>query len=303
MRIVFFGTPDFALESLQVLHEAHQVLAVVTAADKPGGRGHQLIESPVKKWAMEHKIPVFQPKNLKGSIFHSKISSLGADLFVAVAFRMLPKSIWNLPPLGTINLHGSLLPKYRGAAPIQRAILAGEKETGLTTFIISETIDTGSILMQVRTPIGPDECFGELYERLKKMGGPLLLNTLKGLENGTLHATPQNDQEASSAPKITGDDLVIEWSKKAAEVNNQVRAFSPLPGAYTLKDGLKYKILRAIPHQSTNHKPPGTWEFEDSKKLKIHTIDGYLEITELQPESKKKMAITDFINGYLRSRK
>ncbi len=303
MRIVFFGTPDFALESLQVLHEAHQVLAVVTAADKPGGRGHQLIESPVKKWAMEHKIPVFQPKNLKGSIFHSKISSLGADLFVAVAFRMLPKSIWNLPPLGTINLHGSLLPKYRGAAPIQRVILAGEKETGLTTFIISETIDTGSILMQVRTPIGPDECFGELYERLKKMGGPLLLNTLKGLENGTLHATPQNDQEASSAPKITGDDLVIEWSKKAAEVNNQVRAFSPLPGAYTLKDGLKYKILRAIPHQSTNHKPPGTWEFEDSKKLKIHTIDGYLEITELQPESKKKMAITDFINGYLRSRK
>ena len=302
MRIVFFGTPDFAVESLKVLHEVHQISAVVTAPDKPGGRGHQLIEPPVKKWAQENKVRVLQPKNLKSKIFENKLHKLNADLFVTAAFRMLPQSIWCLPPLGTINLHGSLLPKYRGAAPIQRAILCGEKETGLTTFVIGESIDTGSILMQVKTPIGPEECFGDLYERLKAMGGPLLLKTLEGLERGTLHAKPQDENQVTYAPKITSDDLVIDWNRDCQEVNNQIRAFSPLPGAFTVFEGIKYKILRAIPRPGLSNAPPGTWNFEDPKSLKIHTLNGHLEITEIQPESKKKMAIGDFLNGYTRKK-
>jgi methionyl-tRNA formyltransferase len=300
MRIVFFGTPDFAVESLRFLCTMHQIMAVVTAPDKAGGRGHQLIESPVKKWALDNNIRVLQPKNLKGEVFKNKLQSLNADLFVTVAFRMLPKSIWSLPHLGTINLHGSLLPKYRGAAPIQRAILCGENETGLTTFLISENIDTGSILMQVRTPIGPDECFGELYERLKKLGGPLLLKTMEGLEKGTLHASPQDENQATYAPKINADDLVLDWGKDSQEVNNQIRAFSPQPGAFTVYEGIKYKILRAIPHTSQPKYPPGTWNFEDPKSLKIHTLNGHLEIMEIQPESKRRMSIADFLNGYQR---
>ncbi|MBK9272205.1 MAG: methionyl-tRNA formyltransferase [Saprospiraceae bacterium] len=297
MRIVFFGTPDFAVDSLEELAKHFEVVAVVTATDKVGGRNHKLLESAVKIWAVKNRCKLFQPKNLKNVHFHETLKALNPDLFVVVAFRMLPASLLSIPPLGTINLHGSLLPKYRGAAPIQRAILNGEQKTGLTTFFINKEIDTGDLLMQTELSIDPMDNFETLYQKMKKEGSLLLVKTIHSLQTNSIKPIQQHNEDASYAPKITSADLEIDWNRTSEEIYHQIRAFSPAPGARTIHNHQIFKITKAIPHQEVHSYRPGIWKIELPKMLKIYCKDGYLQILEIQAESKRKMNIADFLNG------
>ncbi len=299
MRIVFMGTPEFAVPSLEILLDhGYTVPAVITAPDKPGGR-HGLQESAVKKFARSRGLEVLQPPKLKNPEFLEQLRACRADLQVVVAFRMLPEVVWNMPPRGTLNLHGSLLPKYRGAAPINWAIIRGEKETGLTTFLLQHEIDTGDMLFQEKLPIGENETAGELHDRMMLAGAQLVLRTVQAIEQGTVKPQPQADVEATHAPKIFTETCEIDFNQPTEQVHNFIRGLSPYPGAWTLLDGKTLKITRAekMPPDG-NLPPPGTFVSDGKNQLRISTADGFIEVLELQIEGKRRLPVRDFLNGY-----
>jgi len=301
LRIVFMGTPDFAVASLDAMcKEGYNVVGVVTAPDRPAGRGMKLTESAVKKFALEKGILVLQPIKLKAPEFIAALHSLKADLQIVVAFRMLPEVVWNMPPMGTVNLHGSLLPQYRGAAPINWAIINGEKETGVTTFKLKHEIDTGDILMQEKFSIGEDETFSEVHDRMKLIGAEVLVKTIDGLADASLIEIPQlslDSGDLKHAPKIFADHCRINWLKSAREVHNLIRGLSPIPGAFTTLHGKMLKIFRTEVEHKTHAEEPGTFSTDGKSYLKFACRDGYLLVRELQLEGKKKMMIEDFLRG------
>ena len=304
--IVFMGTPAFAVASLAALVKAgYRVLAVVTAPDKPAGRGMALQQSAVKQYAVTHGIEVLQPLKLKDPVFLQTLKSLRADLQVVVAFRMLPELVWDMPPLGTINVHGSLLPKYRGAAPINWAIINGERETGVTTFKLQHAIDTGHILMQKKMNIGEDETAGELHDRMMLLGADLLVKTVNGLMTGTLVEKPQ-DQLANSninsllkhAPKIFTETCRINWQNDINDIYNLVRGLSPYPAAFTTLNSKTLKIFRCRKELSNDFLIAGSLHSDGKTFLKFACAGGYIHVTELQLEGKKRMDVESFLRGH-----
>jgi methionyl-tRNA formyltransferase len=299
-RIVFMGTPEFAVASLAKLVEhGYNIVGVITAPDKPAGRGMQLTESAVKKYAKEHSLNILQPVKLKDPVFLEELRSLNADLQIVVAFRMLPELVWNMPPMGTINVHGSLLPQYRGAAPINWAIINGEKVTGVTTFKLQHEIDTGSILLQREIPIAEDETAGSLHDRMKEVGAELLLETVKRLQDNTITPTPQKESvHLRHAPKIFTETCQIDWNKGVNEIYNLVRGLSPYPAAFTILDGNKLKVVRAAKEDTTPSVAVGNYITDGKTFLKFAARDGYISLLELQLQGKKRLAIADFLRGY-----
>ncbi|HEY2349172.1 MAG TPA: methionyl-tRNA formyltransferase [Puia sp.] len=300
--IIFMGTPEFAVASLHaLLQNGFRIVAVVTAPDKPAGRGMKLSESAVKRYATQRNIPVLQPIKLKDPYFHEQLISFQADLQIVVAFRMLPEIVWSMPPLGTINLHGSLLPQYRGAAPINRAIMNGESKTGVTTFKLQQEIDTGNILLMEEISIGPDETAGELHDRMKETGADLVVQTVRGLVDRTLKGKPQDliDQTGlKTAPKIFTTDCEINWENPIQKIYNQIRGLSPFPGAFTILNGKNCKIFRSRMELSNLPGKLGTMETDGKNWLRYSGTDGYIYLEEIQLEGKKKMGIADFLRGY-----
>jgi methionyl-tRNA formyltransferase len=294
------GTPEFAVASLDALLKAGiNIVAVVTAPDKPAGRGMKLTESPVKKYAVRHDLRILQPEKLKAPEFIEELRSLNADLQVVVAFRMLPEIIWNMPPKGTINLHGSLLPQYRGAAPINWAVINGEKETGVTTFRLRHEIDTGGILLQDKFPIGEDETAGEVHDRMKEIGARLLVATVLGLAHGEILERPQQDEpDLKPAPRIYTSTCRIDWNKTTDEVYNLIRGLSPSPTAFTELGDKTLKIFQAEKQKAVPTSKPGKWESDARTYLKFATADGYILVKEIQLEGKKRMNVEDFLRGY-----
>ena len=300
-RIVFMGTPEFAVASLDKLVTAgFNIVGVVTAADKPAGRGMQLTESAVKQYALTKGLHVLQPTNLKAPVFLEELLSLQADLQVVVAFRMLPEVVWSMPKMGTINLHGSLLPQYRGAAPINWAIINGEKVTGVTTFKLQHKIDTGDILLQERIDIGDNETAGELHDRMKEIGGELLVKTVKGVFKGAIKETPQNivNDELKYAPKLFTDNCRIDWRKNIYEIYNLIRGLSPYPGAFTNLKDKTLKIYTATKEYSEPTVPFGHFLTDKKTYLKFACESGYISINELQLEGKRKIKTEEFLRGY-----
>lgn len=300
MKIVFMGTPDFAVPSLDILLEnGYDVVGVITSTDKWGGRGNKkLLESDVKKYALEKGLNILQPKNLKSPKFQAELRALEADLQIVVAFRMLPKSVWDMPPLGTMNLHGSLLPQYRGAAPIHWAVVNGAKETGVTTFLLQHEIDTGDLLFQSKTEIGKNETTGELYNRLKIIGADLMLKSVQAIEVGDYQLQAQDNSKVCHAPKIFHQDCQIDFNKPTLEVHNFIRGMSPVPTAWTLLDGEKLKIFNTEKEIIAHTQTPGTIETDGKRFLKIATKDGYINLLDLQLTKRKRMDIKSFLNGY-----
>jgi len=299
------GTPEFAVASLDALVKAGcNIVGVITAPDKPGGRGMQLQQSAVKKYAVENNLTVLQPAKLKNPEFLEELKSLKADLQIVVAFRMLPEVVWNMPPLGSVNLHGSLLPQYRGAAPINWAVINGEKETGVTTFKLKHEIDTGDILLQESFAIEEDDNAGTVHDRMKEIGAAVLVRTVKGLANGVLNEMPQTSVVSGQssvikhAPKIFTETCKIDWNKPVDEVYNLIRGLAPYPTAFSFLDGKKLKVYKA----GKVHKDPsvaaGEFETDEKSFLQFACTDGYISIIELQLEGKKKMDIADFLRGY-----
>lgn len=296
------GTPDFAVPSLDVLVEqGYEVVAVITATDKMGGRGgKKLIESAVKKYAVSKNIPVLQPPNLKSPTFIEELRSYRADLQIVVAFRMLPEVVWAMPTMGTFNLHGSLLPKYRGAAPINWAVIKGEKETGVTTFFIQKEIDTGDILLQEHLPIGPNETAGGLHDRMMCLGANTVLKTVQLISEGKVKAQLQNHNEATPAPKLNKENCQINFNQPTQTVHNFIRGLSPYPAAWADIDGQSWKILSSEIEQAEHDHVPGTLVTDDPTKLKIATLDGYINVLQLQVPGKRRMNVGDFLNGWKR---
>ncbi len=294
------GTPEFAVASLDALVKAgYNVVGVVTAPDKPAGRGLKLNESAVKKYAVEHQLTILQPEKLKNPEFLEQLKSLHADLQIVVAFRMLPELVWNMPRLGTINLHGSLLPQYRGAAPINWAVINGEKETGVTTFKLQHEIDTGNILLQESFSIGENETAGEVHDRMKDIGAQVLVSTVKGLVDGTLEGKPQRQlSEMKHAPKIFTDTAKINFMKSTEEVHNLVRGLSPFPGAFTTLKEKMLKIYRSEKDLTPHTLSPGELESDGKTFLRFACADGFIRVKELQLEGKKKIGIEEFLRGY-----
>lgn len=297
MRVLFMGTPEFAIPSLEAMHREHNIVAVVTAPDKPAGRGHQLQVSPVKTYCLKHKIPLLQPKNLKSDKFLNRVKALNPEINVIVAFRMLPNILINLPKFGSLNLHASLLPQYRGAAPIQRAIMAGETKTGLTVFRLAQEIDTGDLINSIEVSIGLDDTGGELHDRLAKEGAPLLLKSLKEIESNVACYIPQNDDFTSAAPKIFKEDCKIDWTKSTVVVYNLIRALIPYPCAWFIESGKMYKIHKAQKISQAHSFKPGEWIIE-ADSLKIACCDGFIKILEIQQEGKRKVTVNEFLNGF-----
>jgi len=304
-RIVFMGTPPFAVASLDALVKAgFTICAVVTAPDKPAGRGLQLQQSAVKKYAVENNLPVLQPVKLKDPAFTSALESLNANVFVVVAFRMLPEIVWNMPPMGTINVHGSLLPSYRGAAPINWAVINGEKETGVTTFKLKAAIDTGNILLQDKLPITEADTAGTIHDKMMVLGAHLLITTLHGIINNTLLEKDQeeiinNDPNLlKHAPKIFTETCTINWNNTAESIFNLIRGLSPFPGALTKLDDKIFKIFAAQKEICSHQNPAGSVLTDNKTYLKFACADGYLHITDLQLEGKKRMQVQDFLRGY-----
>jgi methionyl-tRNA formyltransferase len=306
LRIVFLGTPDFAVESLRRIHEdGYNIVGVVTMPDKPAGRGHHLLQSPVKQYAVEHGLHLMQPVNLKADEFVDELRSLNADLFIVIAFRMLPQIVWSMPPLGTFNLHASLLPRYRGAAPINRAVMNGDTETGVTTFFLKHEIDTGDILRQERISIGEDENVESVHDRLMVLGADLTIDTIEHIIAGDLKPIAQDsligDTEPTPAPKIFKDTCRIDWTKSQAEVHNHVRGLSPYPAAWSvLTDGdnseLTVKILRTAKTAHAASGCPGTVTVKDGH-LFAACQDCDIEILELQPAGKKRLTTAEYLRG------
>ena len=306
MKIIFFGTTDFAVKGLEALLSSHhEVVAVVTTPDRPQGRHYKLVPCAVKECAVAHNLPVLEPEKLRDEAFVEALKSYGADLFVVIAFRMLPEVVWNMPRLGTINIHGSLLPAYRGAAPINRAIMAGETVSGVSAFNLDKEIDTGDVIGTRETVIGPDETFGEVYGRLGDLGAELLIDTVNALAAGTTKHVPQQEissREPSPAPKIFNDDCRIDWRRKAEEIHNQVRGLSPTPGAVAVLDSdtsapMPVKILRTrIADAPTEEMATGS-VIITKKSMKVKCGDGWLDIISLQPQGKKEMPVQAYLNG------
>lgn len=294
------GTPEFAVASLDAIVKAgYPVIAVITAPDKPAGRGLQITVSAVKKYALDNGLKILQPEKLKNPQFLEELQSFQADLQVVVAFRMLPELVWNMPPMGTVNLHGSLLPQYRGAAPINWAVINGEKETGVTTFKLQQDIDTGNILLQDSFPIGEKDTAGEVHDRMKEIGARLLVRTIEGLAAGTLKEIPQdNSTTLRHAPKIFTETCKIDWTKPVTEIYNLIRGLSPFPAAFTYLDGKLLKIYHSEKETTSPTIPPGQYITDQKTTLKFAAADGYIKITELQLEGKKKMKTGDFLRGY-----
>ncbi len=303
-RIVFMGTPDFAVASLDaIVQHGYEVAAVVTVPDRQTGRGLKLTFSPVKSYALEHGIAVLQPEKLRNPEFLEELQSLHADLFVVVAFRMLPREVWAMPPLGTFNLHASLLPQYRGAAPINWALINGEAKSGVTTFLLNERIDEGQLLLQRETPISDDDNAESLHDRLAAMGSELVVETLDRLFAHNI--TPQAQQQEGvlkAAPKIFKQDCAIDWQKSGNEIRNFVRGLSPYPAATTtLQDGQGnpiYLKIYDVAYEKAENSIPGTLETDKKKELKIGVSDGFIKILSLQISGKKKISVEEFLRGY-----
>ena len=297
-RIVFMGTPDFAVATLQLLHQSgYHIVGVVTAVDKLGGRGRkQVIESAVKKYAVAHELPLLQPKNLKADSFNAALKAWAPDIIVVVAFRMLPEIVWSLPPQGTINLHASLLPAYRGAAPINWAIIKGESRTGVTTFFIQKEIDTGAILKQAEVKITREDTAGTLHDKLMQVGAKVVLDTLDAVITGTITPKEQVHTLATKAPKIFADDCQIDAHQPSAIVYDFIRGMSPYPGAWTTLEGKLLKIFIVKIEKAPLRISPGTLA-SDGKHLWLGTLDHSLSIEMLQLEGRKRMKTKDFLNG------
>lgn len=301
MRIVFMGTPDFAVASLDALvRSGYDIVGVITAPDKPAGRGQTLKESAVKLYAKEKGLNILQPARLKDETFLNQLRLLRADLQVVVAFRMLPEIVWNMPPKGTINLHGSLLPQYRGAAPINWAIINGETQTGVTTFFLKHEIDTGDILFAEPVNIAPDETAGHVHDRLMKVGAELIVKTVQAIKSGEYPETEQDGIESSElkhAPKIFKDDCLIDWSKPVKTVYDLIRGLSPYPTAFTQLQYKTLKIFRADKEVKNTEIAPGEYISDGKTFLKFACADGYVSVTDVQLEGKKRMKIDEFLRG------
>ncbi len=311
LKIIFFGTPDFAVESLSRLVDGgYNVVAVVTMPDKPAGRGRQLQESDVKRYAVEHGLPVLQPVSLKDEAFIQQLQSFQAQLFIVIAFRMLPEAVWQMPPLGTFNLHASLLPRYRGAAPINWAVMNGDTETGVTTFFLKHEIDTGDVIQQRSCPIGRQENVEDIHDRLMEMGADMVLETVDAIIDGTVKPIPQDQmltagQQPTPAPKIFKDTCRIDWNRPAEQLYNHIRGLSPYPAAWTIlkdeKDNeTSIKIFQTSEPQpfSGNEKPASGAIQADRKTLRVAGADGWLQILSLQQSGKKRMDTDAFLRGF-----
>lgn len=298
MDIVFMGTPEFAVSSLKILGDnGYNIKAVVTVPDKPKGRGLNVQESDIKKFAVQKEYKILQPSNLKDGSFINQLRELNADLFVVVAFRILPEEVYTMPRLGTFNLHASLLPKYRGAAPINWAIINGDKTTGVTTFFLDKSVDTGKIIEQKKIQISNDDTAGTLHDKLKDLGAETVLSTVKKIESGNVELIPQDNSKANKAPKIFKDDCRINWKELARDINNKVRGLSPYPAAWTLLNYKNVKIFKSKLTEIPCTEKPGYIEISDNKIL-VNTSDKKLEILELQLEGKKRMSSGEFLRGY-----
>ena len=310
LRIVFLGTPEFAVESLDALVSGgYNIVGVVTMPDKIGGRGHKVIESPVKQYAVAHGLKLMQPANLKEPGFVEELRSLNADLQIVIAFRMLPEIVWSMPPMGTFNLHASLLPKYRGAAPINRAVMNGETETGVTTFFLKHEIDTGDIIQQVAVPIEIDDDVETVYDRLMHLGASLVLETVEAILAGTVKPIEQEKllttgEEPTPAPKIFKEDCRIDWTKTSWEVYNHIRGLSPYPAAWSAfvdAQGTEYqfKVFKTSHPEKFQSSPVASGTIEYTKHtIKIACADGFIEILSLQLAGKKRMSSDEFLRGF-----
>ncbi|MEE8417935.1 MAG: methionyl-tRNA formyltransferase [candidate division Zixibacteria bacterium] len=302
MRLLFFGTPDFASQCLRkILSSKHSVVAVVTAPDRPVGRGRRLTQTAVKTLAHSQGLEVLQPERLKDTSFLEKLEAFGADIFCVVAFRILPEDVFSMPPKGCVNLHASLLPKYRGAAPINWALINGESETGLTTFFIRRKVDTGEIILQEKLEIGQDETFGSLHDRMADKGGELLTRTLDMIESGNVTTMKQDDNLASPAPKIYPEMGRVDWTKSAREIHNLVRGLSPRPAAFSYLDQKRVTLLltELAMAESTDQQQPGSVIMADSRNgIVVSCGKGSLKLLQLKPESGKAMAGAEFVRGY-----
>ena len=310
LRIVFLGTPEFAVESLDALVSGgYNIVGVVTMPDKIGGRGHKVIESPVKQYAVAHGLKLMQPANLKEPEFVEELRSLNADLQIVIAFRMLPEIVWSMPPMGTFNLHASLLPKYRGAAPINRAVMNGETETGVTTFFLKHEIDTGDIIQQVAVPIEIDDDVESVYDRLMHLGASLVIETVEAILAGTVKPIEQEKllttgEEPTPAPKIFKEDCRIDWTKTSWEVYNHIRGLSPYPAAWSAfvdAQGTEYqfKVFKTSHPEKFQSSPVAPRTIEYTKHtIKIACADGFIEILSLQLAGKKRMSSDEFLRGF-----
>ena len=308
-RIVFMGTPEFAVESLRKLIESgYNLVGVVTAPDKPVGKHHSVLQaSPVKEYALSQNLPLLQPEKLKDAGFLEQLSAWNADLQIVVAFRMLPEVVWNMPRLGTFNLHASLLPQYRGAAPVQWAIINGERETGVTTFFLTHAIDTGKIIFQERIPIESTDNAAILHDRLMYLGAQLVIKTVDAIRNNQIQPVDQekliiNEGDLKSAPKIFNETCEIDWNKTGAEIYNLIRGLSPYPAAWTVLktnkgEFIPCKILESEKTIQTHRLTPGTIDCDNKKCLKIATSDGFIQVKSIQQAGKKRMTIEDFLRG------
>jgi len=302
MRIIFMGTPDFAVASLKALIDAGEnVVAVITSPDKPAGRGQKLHQSAVKQFAVANNLPILQPEKLKDKDFLEKLKSYKADLQVVVAFRMLPEVVWNMPPLGTINVHASLLPQYRGAAPINHAIINGETETGVSTFLLQHEIDTGNILLSTKVNIEETDNAGTLHDKLMSAGAETLIQTIKGFKANTLTPVPQENiitDKLNHAPKIFKDDCKIDWTQTNTQVYNKIRGLSPYPAAFTTIDNKTLKIYEVEKEDNLSGTPTGEYITDKKTYLKFSTANGLINLKSIQIEGKKRMSIDEFLRGY-----
>ncbi len=294
-NIIFMGTPDFAVPSLVALHQKFGINAVVTNPDKPQGRGLKLYPSPVKIAAEKLSIPILQPESLKDPYFAEQIKELEPDIICVIAFKILPKSVYSLAKLGTFNVHGSLLPKYRGAAPIQWSIINGDKETGVTTFLLNDTVDTGNILLQKKCLVSDTMTFGDLYSEMMPLAADIAVETCELLISGDVHSISQDSSLATPAPKLFREQCLINWNDSSCRVKNFIHGVSPIPAAWTYFNKSKLKIYRC--KTSELQLPVGTYQISNNSFV-IGCLDGSCEIHELQPEGKPKMSVRDFINGY-----
>jgi methionyl-tRNA formyltransferase len=302
MKIVFMGTPDFAVASLNALVEAgFEVAGVVTAADKPAGRGQKLQESAIKQYAVAKGLKVLQPLKLKDPEFIAELSALKANLQVVVAFRMLPEMVWNMPAKGTINLHASLLPQYRGAAPINHAIINGEKESGVTTFFLKHEIDTGDVIFSEKVAIADDDTAGDLHDKLMNVGAGLLVRTVKAIAEGnyTEQPQPQHNEgvQLKHAPKIFKEHCLIDWNQSASSIYNLIRGLSPYPTAFTKLNDKTLKVFKAELEEQETGLAPGAFLSDGKTYLKFAAKDGFIKLTDLQYEGKKRMQVDEFLRG------
>lgn len=307
IRIAYFGTPEFAASQLEAIIAAgYEVAVVVTMPDKPAGRGRKIQYSDVKKTALEHGLPLLQPEKLKDPDFLQQLASYQANLFIVVAFRMLPSVVWQMPELGTFNLHASLLPQYRGAAPINFAIINGETETGLTTFFLNEEIDKGAVIMREKVGIRPDETAGELHDELMLLGNKIVVETIRKIENGEASAQPQDEltenQQLKPAPKITKEFCDIDWSLDCKTVYNHIRGLSPYPAAHTRLisengETVELKVFASEIETGKHDFPIGQVVTDNKKHLKVALRDGFIQLTQIQQSGKKAMPIADFLRG------